>query len=572
MSTINRAELSSKPMEKDFDSNLDPIFKKYANKTLPTGLMKTTAGINPYNGAWTEAEVLHLLRRCTFSPNATMIQTLLAMNPSQAVDLLFTNATNTITTPPINDYNTATYTDPTGVAPGTTWVNAAYGDGTVNYKRGISMKAWWMKQMIKNNNSILEKMVLFWHNHFSNELSTVPDARVYYKHLELLRTYALGNFKTFTRQMTTDVCMLYYLNGYLNTNTSPDENYARELQELFTVGKENSPNYSEDDVKAAAKVLTGWRINNTTTIPTAFFDSTKHHTSNKQFSAFYGNAVIPYQSGANGALETDILIDMLFSKQQEVAKFMCRKLYRFFIYYTIDNTVETNVIAPLAQIFINNNWDIVPVLKTLFKSEHFFELNSKGCIIKSPIDFLVGIFNTFKVDVPATMTDYNKALIYNYVRSYGSLIAQDIADPPNVSGWPSYYQVPEFHEIWINSNTLPKRMVFSDMMLNSGFTAGSGTTIKIDYLNFVAQIPNADDPVILIDYLCNLLLGISVSQSKKDALRINYLLSGQTSNYYWTNAWITYIGNPNTANTNIVKPRLLGLFLELTRLPEFQLS
>ena len=317
---------------------------------------------------------------------------------------------------------------------------------------------------------------------------------------------------------------------------------------------------------------TGWRINNTTTIPTAFFDSTKHHTSNKQFSAFYGNAVIPYQSGANGALETDILIDMLFSKQQEVAKFMCRKLYRFFIYYTIDNTVETNVIAPLAQIFINNNWDIVPVLKTLFKSEHFFELNSKGCIIKSPIDFLVGIFNTFKVDVPATMTDYNKALIYNYVRSYGSLIAQDIADPPNVSGWPSYYQVPEFHEIWINSNTLPRRMVFSDMMLNSGFTAGSGTTIKIDYLNFVAQIPNADDPVILIDYLCNLLLGISVSQSKKDALRINYLLSGQTSNYYWTNAWITYIGNPNTANTNIVKPRLLGLFLELTRLPEFQLS
>lgn len=572
MSTINRTELSSIPMEKSMDSNQDPIFKKYANKTLPTGLMKTTAGLNLYTGAWTEIEVLHLLRRCTFSPNSTMVQTLLTLNPSQAVDLLFTNATNTITTPPINDYNTATYTDPTGIALGAPWVNAAYGDSTVNYKRGISMKAWWLKQMINNNNSILEKMVLFWHNHFSTELGTVPDARVYYKHLELIRTYALGNFKTFTRQMTTDVCMLYYLNGYLNTNTSPDENYARELQELFTIGKENTPNYIEDDVKAAAKVLTGWRINTTTTIPTAYFDSTKHHTSNKQFSSFYGNAVIPYQSGANGALETDVLIDMLFSKQQEVAKFICRKLYRFFIYYTIDSTVETNVIAPLAQIFINNNWDIVPVLKTLFKSEHFFELNSKGCIIKSPIDFLVGIFNTFKVDVPATMTDYNKSLIYNYVRSYGSLIAQDIGDPPNVSGWPSYYQVPEFHELWINSNTLPKRMVFSDMMLNSGFTAGSGTTIKIDYLNFVSQIPNADDPLLLVDYLCNLLLGISISQTKKDALRVNNLLSGQTSNYYWTNAWTAYVANPNTANTNIVKPRLLGLLLELTRLPEFQLS
>jgi hypothetical protein len=110
------------------------------------------------------------------------------------------------------------------------------------------------------------------------------------------------------------------------------------------------------------------------------------------------------------------------------------------------------------------------------------------------------------------------------------------------------------------------------MMLNSGFTAGSGTTIKIDYLNFVSQIPNADDPVLLVDYLCNLLLGISISQTKKDALRVNNLLSGQTSNYYWTNAWTAYVANPNTANTNIVKPRLLGLLLELTRLPEFQLS
>ena len=176
--------------------------------------------------------------------------------------------------------------------------------------------------------------------------------------------------------------MLYYLNGYLNTNTSPDENYARELQELFTIGKENTPNYTEDDVKAAAKVLTGWRINTTTTLPTVYFDSTKHHTSNKLFSSFYGNTTIAYQSGSNGALETDALMDMVFSKQQEVAKFICRKLYRFFIYYTIDNTVEANVITPLAQIFINNNWDIVPVLKTLYKSEHFFELNSKGCIIK----------------------------------------------------------------------------------------------------------------------------------------------------------------------------------------------
>ena len=536
---------------------------------MPTSPLTSSLGLNRFQGNWTPTHTKHLLNRSLFAATASDLNYFIPKGIAAVNELL--TLSNSLPVPPLNDYSSSSVID-ARVPLGATWVNDVNTDGTINTNRRAAYKKWLTSIMVNQDRTIREKLSLFWSNHFGTEADTVVYATMIFQHHQIFRTNPVGNFKQIVKNVTIDPGMLRYLNGYLNTNTSPDENYARELQELFTIGKENTPNYIEDDVKAAAKVLTGWRINTTTTIPTAYFDSTKHHTSNKQFSSFYGNAVIPYQSGANGALETDVLIDMLFSKQQEVAKFICRKLYRFFIYYTIDSTVETNVIAPLAQIFINNNWDIVPVLKTLFKSEHFFELNSKGCIIKSPIDFLVGIFNTFKVDVPATMTDYNKSLIYNYVRSYGSLIAQDIGDPPNVSGWPSYYQVPEFHELWINSNTLPKRMVFSDMMLNSGFTAGSGTTIKIDYLNFVSQIPNADDPVLLVDYLCNLLLGISISQTKKDALRVNNLLSGQTSNYYWTNAWTAYVANPNTANTNIVKPRLLGLLLELTRLPEFQLS
>src|SRR6478672_11169439 len=145
--------------------------------------------------------------------------------------------------------------------------------------------------------------------------------------------------------------MLRYLNGYLNTATAPDENYGRELQELFTIGKDPVTNlapYAEDDVKNAAKILTGHRINGNTF--SYFFDATRHDSTDKTFSTFYNNTVIKGRTGAAGAQETDDLLNMIFAKN-EVSKFIVRKLYRWFVYYVIDETTEANVIEPLATIF-----------------------------------------------------------------------------------------------------------------------------------------------------------------------------------------------------------------------------
>jgi uncharacterized protein (DUF1800 family) len=489
------------------------------------------------------------------------------MTPGAAVDFLLNNIPLSPPAPPVNNYDTATYTDPTGVAPGQTWVNAVYGDGTVNSKRRLSFKSWWMGLIVNENLSILEKMVFFWHNHFATETAAVNTARFAYEHNALLRANALGDFKALVKSVTIDPAMLIYLNGYINTKAAPDENYARELQELFTLGKDNIPNYDEDDVKAAAKVLTGWRVNPTTN--TSYFDATKHDTSNKVFTAFYNNSVINYQSGANGADETDELIDLIFSKV-ECAKFLCRKLYRFFVYYYIDSTVEANIIDPLATTLIANNWQVKPVLAQLLKSDHFFELNTRGCFIKTPLDFLAGMFKTFDVTVPASFTVEKKYAVWNYIRSYGSALALDLGDPPNVSGWPAFYQVPEFYEAWVNSNTLPKRLAFGDMMLNSGFNAGTGTAIKIDILAFAKTCPNADDPDLLVEYFVKLLFGISVSSAKKTSYK-SVLLSGQSANYYWTMAWSDYLNTPNATNTGIVKTRLTSLVTEMLRMAEHQL-
>ncbi|MBS1771776.1 MAG: DUF1800 domain-containing protein [Bacteroidetes bacterium] len=541
----------------------DEVYKKYANKTMPTGLGKTTSSLTPYTGAWTKTEVIHLLRRTTFGVKYADIQTLLGMTMTQAVDKLL-NVSTTPPAPPVNNYN-GSYADPT-VPLGQTWVNAPYDSGTSGY-RMYSLKSWWLGLMINQDLSILEKMTLFWHNHFSTEVFTM-DARYSYRMCALLRANALGNFKSLVRKVTTEPAMLIYLNGYLNTKTAPDENYARELQELFTLGKGYTPIYSEDDVKAAAKVLTGWRINGTTL--TGYFDSTKHDTTNKIFSSFYNGSIITGKTGTAGANEIDDLMTMIFSKN-EAALYICRRLYRYFVYYSIDATTEANIIAPLASILVSNNFEIKPVMDTLLKSQHFYDMNNQGCYIRTPMDYLVGMFRTFNINIPTSFTVDKTYAVWNYIRSYGASLSLDLGDPPNVSGWPAFYQEPDYYEIWINSNTLPKRLTFSDMMLNSGFSAGTGTPIKIDVIAFADAYPNAWDPNLLIDYTVDLLFGIQMQASTKTSLKIGTLLTGQTSDYYWSNAWNAYKANPNTTNTNTVKTRLTSMLTELTRLAEHQL-
>lgn len=469
--------------------------------------------------------------------------------------------------PPVNNYNDVNYTD-ANVASGQTWVNAAYGDGTVNSRRIYSFKAWWLGLMLNQSRSIHEKMVLFWHNHFATQTSTIDDSRFIYKHNALLRTHALGNFKLMVKQVTLDPGMLRYLNGYLNVKTSPDENYGRELQELFTIGKGPNSKYTEADVKAAARVLTGYTVN-TTTISSAF-DATKHDTTDKQFSAFYNNKLIKGKTGASGATELDDMLDMIFATN-ECALFICRKIYRFFVYYTIDDATEANIIAPLAAIFRSNNYDIKPVLQALFSSDHFFDPVNRGCLIKSPIDFTVGLSREMEMVFPDA-TDYvNQYYMWDYLRTQASNMAQNIGDLPNVAGWPAYYQEPQYHELWINSDTLPRRNQLSDVMNNTGYTR-NGKKIVIDPIAFADKLPNPADPNLLIDGTLTQLYTISVSQQLKDFLK-SILLSGQISDHYWTDAWTTYKASPGNAMAKtVVFTRLQAMLKYLMDLSEYQLS
>ena len=530
-----------------------------------------SGGLAPFSGAWTESEVIHLLKRTMFGAKKADIDYFKTRTFLQSVDEIL-NPIAPIPDPPVKDYAaTANASKPdTNILIGTTWVNDLNADGAVNENRMSSFRKWWMGAMINQDRSIREKMALFWHNHFATQTGIVANGIYLYNHHTYFRANALGNFKGMARAVTIDPAMLVFLNGQYNTVSAPDENYGRELQELFCCGKGPDSQYTESDVKAAARVLTGWRINGTTF--TSYFDITKHDKGNKQFSAFYNNTLIAGRTDSKGGdAELDDLLNMIFGTQ-EVAKYLCRRLYRWFVYYDIDSTVEANIISPLADILRNNNYEIKPVLDILLKSEHFFNALARGCIIKSPIDLVIGFCREFNLVFPDPSDYVTNYGLFNYLFNWATNLQQKIGDPPDVSGWKAYYQEPQFYEIWINSDTLPKRNQFTDIMVVNGYTF-NGYKLQLNGAEFCKILPNPSDPNALINDLLTIIFRIDLSAASKTQLKKDILLGGQNSDYYWTDAWNVYINNPsNLSNTTTIKNRVRDLIKYLLDLAEYQLS
>ncbi|MBL7947620.1 MAG: DUF1800 domain-containing protein [Bacteroidia bacterium] len=543
------------------------------------GASLSASSLTPYSGQWTDKEVKHLLRRTQFGAPKAEIVYFRSLGCSASVDTLLERINHPAYTPPappVNHYYNDAQ-DPL-VGPEQPWPGTAdtEGPGNISIRRREGLKAWWVGLMINQPRSLREKMTLFWYNHFVIEMRVVSQSTFCYNYLQMLRANALGNFKTLTREVTISAAMLNYLNGDSSTASAPNENYARELQELFTIGKDANGQslYTEDDVVAAARVLTGWTNDLVNGVSAngylSVFDPARHDTGSKTFSSFYSNRVITGRAGASGAQEVDDLLDMIFARN-DVALFICRKLYRFFVYYKIDATTETNVIQPLAAILRQNNYDISAALSTLFKSEHFFDMLSQGCVIKPPIDFVVGLCRDFNANLPATATVPSKYAFWSSIVDQAGRMQQDIGDPPSVAGWPMYYQAPMFHEMWINTDTLPRRNKVSDEMAGNAQTTG-GLGVNIDVVGYTATMNNPSDPVALIDEVLRLHYFFDASPSVINYL-LNILLSGQTQTYYWSDAWDNYMNDPtNPTYYGTVKSRLQTFYRYIMDLSEYQLS
>lgn len=533
-------------------------FFSRARKNKATAVRRISSGLNPYSGAWTTNEVAHLLKRTMFGAKKADIDYFLGLSPSAAVDELLNNIP--VVSAPLRDYGLiqdefGVMHDDLGVPQGQTWVNDlnTVSDeiirADINNLRVSSLFKWWCGLIINQNRSITEKMVLFWHHHFSVQQEEAGgNATILWRHHNLLRSNVLGNIKQLVKDVSIDPAMLFHLNGYLNSKLAPDENYARELQELFTVGRGPDSLYTEDDVIAAARVLTGWRVAGDTL--TAFFDAGAHDTGNKSFSSFYNNTTI----GNNGVQEVSDLIDMIFSAT-ETARFICRKLYKWFVYYNIDEDTEINVIAPLGDLLRSSNFEIKPVLAALLKSEHFFDPLNQACYIKNPFDILVGTLREFNVSFPPYTDWRNGYPLFYTIYNKASEMQQTLFNPPDVSGWPAYHQEPMYYELWVNSNSLPRRANYTDSLIADSM---------LDVRAFANYSSNPADPNQLVSDITALLLRYPLSANSKNYTKNKFLLNNTNDDTVWTSAW-------NTNNNAYINSSLNELFKFIMNLPEYHL-
>ena len=520
-------------------------------------------GLDPYAGAWTEQTAKHLLKRTMFAPTAQQIADAVADGLEGTLNKLFTPYAAPDL--PIN-YNEQN--DP-NVPIGQSWVFAAI-TPNLNYPNR-SIRAWQLSLFLNEGVSLREKMVLFWHNHFVT--ADAVNAKLTYQYIDLIRNSALGNYKQLVKDMTVNNLMLRYLNGAESNKTAPNENYARELLELFTIGKgvEAGPGdyttYTETDIKEFARALTGWTIdgagfNNAGPHPAAVFRLNRHDTGTKQLSNRFGNAVINNQ----GPDEYKTVVDIILA-QDEVSRFMARNLYRWFVYYNIDSDIETNVIEPLAQVMRDSNYELRPVLEALLRSEHFYDENAIGCQIKSPVDFTASVIKPFSVAFPPEIN--KEYVIWFALHGLNATLQQDMFSPPNVAGWKAYYQDPVFYRNWISSVTLTVRIAVTTSMAQ-GQIMIFDRPFGIDVVKVTDNIEGSTDPNTLIQKLVDLLLPYPLTQAQLDSLK--ELLIPGLPDFEWTLEYGQYLNDPtNETKRKAVENRLVPLFIGLLGLPEFQL-
>ena len=263
---------------------------------------------------------------------------------------------------------------------------------------------------------------------------------------------------------------------------------------------------------------------------------------------------------------------MIF-RQPATAAFLVRKLYRWLVYYVIDAQVESDIIQPLASLLISSNYEVAPVLRALLGSQHFFDAANVGCLIKSPLDFNLGVCRQFELALPPASSPVAQYSMWDYLYSLGYVQQQPLGDPPNVAGWPAYYQTPQYHELWINAVTLPRRNQATDLLLGTSGYVRNGFTLKADLVAWVQALTaaTAADSNLLIAEFAQLMVPLDLTANQLAFLK-NALIPG-LPDFEWTAEWSQFLSAPtNAAKRNAVALKLSAMARALGGLAEYQLS
>lgn len=365
--------------------------------------------------ALAERDARHLLARTGFAPSPAGIDRLAGVGRAAAVERLLDQAGSTAVTP-APDW-VARWQPPKKRARDLTQSERKALKETMR-KQAVELKAWWYREMVATPSPITEVMTLFWHGHFTSGLRKVKAPALLFRQNTLLRRHALGNFGDLLREIVRDPAMLLYLDGARSRRDAPNENFARELFELFTLGEGH---YGERDVKDAARAFTGYSLD--------------RRSGSFRFRARWHDPGEKIVLGRRGTFDGDDVVEILLA-QPRTAQHIVEKLWRALV----SGAPDPAEVERMAVLFRDSGYEIKPLLRALLSSESFWDEAARGRLIRSPVDLLVGTVRLF--DIPVR-DGRNLAMA-------GRLLGQDLFEPPNVKGWPG-------GTAWITSESLVER-------------------------------------------------------------------------------------------------------------------
>lgn len=566
------------------------------------------ASLLPLSGALGRARAAHLLRRSTFGPTLAQIEQFSSLSAQDALDMLLDDSAAD-PAPPLDTATAATWVDPL------TNPHAIEGTNSEQDTLFEYFQAWHMDVMRKAAPTLKERITWFFHTHLPARWTEIRQSEAIYYQNCLYRYYALGSFKELFKKICIDNAMLVYLDGYTNRFRSPNENFAREMFELYSIGKGpqikegDYTNYTEDDVQEATRVLTGRTIDETygtidpdTGLPTSKMITslvggapgtevaTEHDPGEKTFTEkFAGQSIQPseivegYPTVEAAEGELDEMIEMIFA-QQETGRFIARKLYRFFVYHFISEEVEADIIEPLSTELMNNDYSIAETLRVLLSSDHFYDNDDAvtandniGALIKSPVDLFTGLFRAFDVQFPdrdtETVTFYtDMAFVVSKLVEQGL----NFYEPFEVAGYPAYHQVPGFNRNWITTYALAHRYQAGfHLMEEPG--GDNEKSFYLDILQWVEQpgnITDAGDASEVMDVLAGLLFSVELDTDRYDYFLYTVFLDSPDEDPayargLWRQEWNAYQGG---GSADTVRTRLEILLSAMIQTPEFQLT
>jgi uncharacterized protein (DUF1800 family) len=380
----------------------------------------------------TDGQARHLLVRTGFSPSQAEVDALTGQTARVAVSSLIAQAQ---IKPPLQSvYAAPDFVDQAPPIPYRLLKSREeqQAQRQQQLREGLEMKTWWLREMVVSPTPLRERLTLFWHSHFATSQQKVNRSQAMWKQQQVLRTHALGSFRSLLHDVAKDPAMLIYLDGANSRKEAPNENFAREVMELFTLGEAtHGGQYTERDIREAARAFTGWSVDRedlTFRFRPAFHDDTPKTLL-----------------GRTGSFDGDAVLDILL-EQPAAARFIVDKLWREFV----SPTPDTAQVERIAQRFRASDYSIPVALNELLLTDAFWSEASRGSLVKSPVELVVGTVRQFNFS-------YTDALPFALKAAQ---LGQNLLVPPNVKGWPGQND-------WINATTLLERKRFTEQLFRA---------------------------------------------------------------------------------------------------------